>query len=151
VKCLLLSCASFPFSGSNLRVDAGQDAPTVNPVFLWQWRVKGGVRCLSTLQVPAPKHPSSPAQSSHPAVPYGICSFMEFSLPPVTVNKLQGNERTLPLVCEGRQLRAEEDEVQRLIRAKDWTLFVQTLGPYVSSGCLHTHTWINTHKHIHQL
>lgn len=37
----------------------------------------------------------------HHVVPYGICSFMEFSLPLVTVNKLQGNELILPLIFEG--------------------------------------------------
>lgn len=62
---------------------------------------EGWGHCLSTLQVPTPRHPSSPAQRAHPVVPYGICSFMEFSLPPVRVNKLQGNELTLPLMFEG--------------------------------------------------
>lgn len=34
---------------------------------------------------------------------YGNCSFMEFAPPPVTVNKLQGNELILPLIFEGRR------------------------------------------------
>lgn len=59
---------------------------------------------LSTFtRSPHSKHLFLPTQSSPSTALYGTCSFMEFALPSVTVNKLQGNELILPLIFEGRQ------------------------------------------------
>lgn len=86
-------------------MNAEQDAPSENPVSLWEWRGKGGrdLPFHPSLQVPTSSVLSHQLRAPFPLALYGTCSFMEFALPPVTVNKLQGNELILPLIFEGRR------------------------------------------------